>query len=148
MPAFLAPASRPDLKAKSLLPFQRSPHRLPRLAGLAAAATDDLAADLVGALEVGSDQGRPYLVIEFVPGQDLEELLKRGDLPANVVRKDGDVYIQGIPMVDQGQKGYCVVATASRVFQYYDINVDQHEMAQIANSSAEGWPHSRFFPNA
>ncbi len=66
------------------------------------------------------------------------ERVKKGDLPANVVKKDGDVFIQGIPMVDQGQKGYCVVATASRVFQYYDINVDQHEMAQIADSSAEG----------
>lgn len=65
------------------------------------------------------------------------ERVKRGDLPSNVVRKDGDVFIQGIPMVDQGQKGYCVVATASRVFQYYDIAVDQHEMAQIADSSAE-----------
>ena len=55
-----------------------------------------------------------------------------------MVRKEGDVYIDGIPMVDQGQKGYCVVASAARVFGYYQIAVDQHEIAQIASSSAEG----------
>ncbi len=44
--------------------------------------------------------------------------------------------IKNIPMVDQGQKGYCVVATAERVFRYYERDADQHELAQIANSSA------------
>ncbi len=66
------------------------------------------------------------------------ERISRGDLPANVVRKDGDVFIQGLPMVDQGMKGYCVVASTARVFAYYDMAVDQHEIAQIANSSAAG----------
>lgn len=42
-------------------------------------------------------------------------------------------------MVDQGQKGYCVVATAARIFAYYGMDyVDQHELASLANSSAEG----------
>ena len=41
-------------------------------------------------------------------------------------------------MVDQGPKGYCVVATAERVFKYLGLSVDQHEMAAIANSSASG----------
>jgi hypothetical protein len=40
-------------------------------------------------------------------------------------------------MVDQGEKGYCVVATTARVFGYYGMQVDQHEIAQIANASAE-----------
>jgi len=39
-------------------------------------------------------------------------------------------------MVDQGQKGYCVVATAERVMRYYGIPVDEHELAELANSSA------------
>lgn len=51
---------------------------------------------------------------------------------------NGDVAIEGIPMVDQGQKGYCVVATAERVMRYYGLEADEHELAQIANSSAEG----------
>jgi hypothetical protein len=59
---------------------------------------------------------------------------------ATHVRKDpnGDVALAGIPMVDQGEKGYCVVATAERVLRYYGSQVDEHELAQIANSSATG----------
>ena len=64
--------------------------------------------------------------------------MKKGDLPANVVKENGDVYIKGIPMVDQGQKGYCVVAATARMFGYYGLQVDQHEIAQMANASASG----------
>ena len=64
--------------------------------------------------------------------------MKKGDLPANVVKENGDVYIKGIPMVDQGQKGYCVVAATARLFGYYGLQVDQHEIAQMANASASG----------
>ncbi|MEI6561906.1 MAG: C39 family peptidase [Verrucomicrobiota bacterium] len=49
---------------------------------------------------------------------------------------NGDVLIKDIPMIDQGQKGYCVVATAARVLRYYGIKVDENELAQLANSSA------------
>jgi hypothetical protein len=48
------------------------------------------------------------------------------------------VFIKNIPMVDQGPKGYCAVATAERVFRYYGMPVDQHEMAQVANTSDGG----------
>jgi hypothetical protein len=50
----------------------------------------------------------------------------------------GDVVITDVPMVDQGQKGYCVVATTERVMRYYGNQVDANELAQVANSSAEG----------
>jgi hypothetical protein len=50
----------------------------------------------------------------------------------------GDVSITDIPMVDQGEKGYCVVASAERVLRYYDIRADENELAQLANSSASG----------
>lgn len=60
-------------------------------------------------------------------------------LKANVKKGDaGDVFIGNVPMVDQGQKGYCVVATAERVMRYYGAEVDQHEMAQMADSSSGG----------
>lgn len=72
-----------------------------------------------------------------------EERTVRADLPANVVRKDGDVFIEGIPMVDQGQKGYCVAAATARVFAYYGMQVDQHEIAQIADSSAAQGTNTR-----
>jgi hypothetical protein len=57
----------------------------------------------------------------------------------HVERKpDGDVWLKDIPMVDQGQKGYCVVASAERVMRYYGVDVDANELAQIANTSASG----------
>lgn len=50
----------------------------------------------------------------------------------------GDVWVSDVPMVDQGQKGYCVVASTERVMRYYGNRVDANELAQIANSDAEG----------
>lgn len=63
--------------------------------------------------------------------------LSRSDLP-KFVRKEtsGDVHISGIPMVDQGDKGYCVVASCQRLFSYLHIPCDQHELAEIAGSDA------------
>ncbi len=64
---------------------------------------------------------------------------KRSDLKEHVEKKtNGDVLIKGVPMVDQGRKGYCAVASAERVFRYYGLQIDQHAMAQIAQSSAQG----------
>ncbi len=58
------------------------------------------------------------------------------DLPANVKRNaKGYVYIDGIPMVDQGPKGYCVPAVVERVMKYYGADdVTQHTIAQIAGT--------------
>ena len=57
------------------------------------------------------------------------------------VKKDaatGDVWIGDMPMVDQGQKGYCVVASTERVMRYYGNAVDANELAQIANTGEGG----------
>ncbi len=63
---------------------------------------------------------------------------KLSDLPKNLTKESNDdVYIKGIPMVDQGPKGYCVVASAQRLFEYYGIPADQHQIAQVAGSDAE-----------
>ncbi len=57
----------------------------------------------------------------------------------NVKREaSGDVWVDNIPMVDQGQKGYCAAATSERVLRYYGLDVDQHQIAQIANTAAVG----------
>jgi len=53
------------------------------------------------------------------------------------VDKDGTRHIQ-IPMVDQGQRGYCVVACAERILKYYKVNIDQHILAQAASTSNRG----------
>ncbi len=60
---------------------------------------------------------------------------------ATHVKRDtasGDVMITDVPMVDQGEKGYCAVACSERVMRYYGIPVDANEVAQIANSSGTG----------
>jgi hypothetical protein len=50
----------------------------------------------------------------------------------------GDVWLGDVPMVDQGQKGYCAVASAERVMRYYGTEVDANELAQIANTESSG----------
>lgn len=50
----------------------------------------------------------------------------------------GDIWIQNVPMVDQGQKGYCAAAVAERVLRYYGHQIDEHEIAQLAGTSAQG----------
>ena len=49
----------------------------------------------------------------------------------------GDVFIDNVPMVDQGQKGYCSVATAERVLRYYGVEIDEHQIAEAAGTSAD-----------
>jgi len=49
----------------------------------------------------------------------------------------GDVWVGDVPMVDQGQKGYCVVASAERVMRYYGNKVDENELAQVANTNSD-----------
>lgn len=62
------------------------------------------------------------------------------DLAANVRRKaDGTVWIDNIPMVDQGAKGYCVAAVLERILKYYGIDdVNQHTLAQIMKMQGNG----------
>ncbi len=73
-----------------------------------------------------------YTMGKMVTGVQSMELIKR------VTKKpDGEVYISGVPMVDQGQKGYCVAASCQRLFEYMRIPCDQHEMAQLVSADAE-----------
>lgn len=60
--------------------------------------------------------------------------VRKSELARNVVEEDDNVYIKGIPMVDQGAKGYCVVASAQRLFEYYGIACDMHQLAVLAES--------------
>lgn len=50
----------------------------------------------------------------------------------------GDVWLADVPMVDQGEKGYCVVAATERVMRYYGDKVDENELAQVANTNTAG----------
>ena len=69
-----------------------------------------------------------------------KDVVRKADLRGNVIiEENGDVWIKGVPMVDQGEKGYCVPAAVSRVFAYYGMDgVDQHALAALCKSSDRG----------
>lgn len=62
------------------------------------------------------------------------------DLRSFVVHEeDGTVWIKDIPMVNQGEKGYCVPATVARVFALYGMDsVDMYTMAAVCNTRTSG----------
>lgn len=69
--------------------------------------------------------------------QNRSYAVKLSDLPDSIAEDGDDIYIKGIPMVDQGQKGYCVVASVQRLFEHYGIPADQHQLAQVAGTDAD-----------
>jgi len=57
----------------------------------------------------------------------------------NVRKTDsGDVWVAGIPMVNQGPKGYCVVSASERLLRYYGRAMDEHQLAQLADTGNKG----------
>ncbi|MBR1837099.1 MAG: hypothetical protein IJ783_07400 [Kiritimatiellae bacterium] len=70
---------------------------------------------------------------------------RRGDVAGNVKRRDdGLVFVDNVPMVDQGDKGYCVVATLERLVRYYGGETSQHELAQLFNTGDGGGTMMRY----
>ena len=65
--------------------------------------------------------------------------VRRVELAKNLKRPgNGDVWLDNIPMVDQGMKGYCVPAVLERILRYYgNEDVTQHTLAQVAGSRAD-----------
>lgn len=53
-------------------------------------------------------------------------------------RKNGDVIIQNIPMIDQGPKGYCSPATWERYLRYLGIPADMYQLANVGNTGIGG----------
>jgi hypothetical protein len=66
--------------------------------------------------------------------------ISRFELRNNITTdEDGTVWLKNVPMVDQGQKGYCVPATLARVFAFYGMDqVDQHTLADLCDSKSGG----------
>ena len=58
---------------------------------------------------------------------EIKEMITKAD--------DGSVFLEGIPMIDQGQKGYCACATTARILNYYGREVDMHDIAKLAEST-------------
>lgn len=98
--------------------------------------------DIIASLRYKRDQ---YLLLEF-KSFSRSQSKKAHDADTfketilSHVKKDdkGNHYISSIPMISQGNKGYCVAATLARVLNYYGYQVDMHSMADLAETSAYG----------
>lgn len=107
------------------------------------------------AVEIWENGGNAFLLdaeenefvrVLVVPQSRLKMLMSsateraKGNLRENVVRRpNGDVLIGEIPMIDQGQKGYCVPATIERVLRYYGISEpDMYTIADLAGTNVGG----------
>ena len=66
--------------------------------------------------------------------------IRRKALAANVRKNDaGDIWIENIPMVDQGPKGYCVPATVERILRYYGVTqITMHQLADAGDTKQGG----------
>ena len=102
--------------------------------GVSSAKAKDLTADFVRVTMYPKTGRRPRSAATSAAGSASRAKVKEN------VRKtaNGDVWIDNVPMVDQGQKGYCTAAASERVLRYYGFDIDQHEIAQIAGTTSSG----------
>ena len=94
--------------------------------------------DSAKAKDLTADYVKVTLAPKGAPGKSARAQAKAK--PQDNVRRNaqGDVWIDGVPMVDQGAKGYCAAAVAERVLRYFGATVDEHEFAQMAKTTAGG----------
>lgn len=87
---------------------------------------------------------REYLILHIRPaGTESARKptrIRDADFSGRVRKNEfGDVWITGLPMVDQGRKGYCAPATMERVLLYFGIqDAGMHKLADAAKSDAGG----------
>ena len=67
-----------------------------------------------------------------------DTLIKERIAKAVVKEDNGDVIISGIPMVDQGPKGYCVPATFERAMRFMGMDADMYLLAMVGQTGAGG----------
>ncbi len=84
-----------------------------------------------------------YVALRLMPSATLDAEGQAeaapADFPDRVERRpNGDVVIGGLPMVDQGPKGYCVPATMERLLRYAGIPADMYVIAMAADTATGG----------
>ena len=103
--------------------------------GVDGAKKENLTADFVRVTMYPKGASKP----KKIPKEGVAGLVSSKKIKANVRKNsEGDVWIDNVPMVDQGQKGYCAAATSERILRYYGFAVDEHEIAQSAGTTARG----------
>lgn len=89
-----------------------------------------------------------YVALRIVPSAELDAGGAMERVPSRVLREqlsglvqrrpNGDVVVDGIPMVDQGPKGFCVPATMERMLRHLGIPADMYLLAMAANTQPGG----------
>ncbi len=77
----------------------------------------------------------PPAVMLGAQHQQMKTTVSRPTLAKLVKREGKKALIPGIPMVDQGSKGYCAVATFERIMRYYGADMDMHDLANLAETT-------------
>ena len=116
----------------------RSPKALCLLEGLFVEATKEIDGDWI----ITYKEHAEFVRARLLPPQMMlgagVPVVKTGvtgpQLLTRVKREGTKVFIDTVPMVDQGQKGYCAVASFERVLRYYGADVDMHDLANLANT--------------
>lgn len=74
---------------------------------------------------------------DVAPPSDPAELraFLRGQVSTS--ENTGHRYIRDIPMINQGSRGYCVVATMGRVLNFYGFEVEINSLANLAGTLPE-----------
>ena len=89
-----------------------------------------------------------FLILRVLPrkqadaggrGKRINDSELKHKLPKRVTQaENGDRLIGDIPLVDQGDKGYCAVASGERLLRYMGIPVDSHQLADLAKTDKYG----------
>jgi len=119
------PKIRPEITA---IPLKESAYMLPN--GLRVSVRYNRGEYLI--LEIESIAKIEENTIVLYDPENFKQLVKSSVKTS----KDGHIYIDSIPMLDQGDKGYCAAATLARVLQYYGYSVDMHAMAELTKTES------------
>ncbi len=85
---------------------------------------------LIVSVEEAENRGR----VDRIPDAEIKKRLA-----SNVKREEnGDVFIDNIPMVNQGPKGYCVPATFERAMRYQGVPADMYLLAVAGGTKPGG----------
>jgi len=72
--------------------------------------------------------------VDFIVDSDFRKI----QIKNVVTESNGDVWVNNIPMVDQGPKGYCAPATFERAMRYMNVPADMYLLATAATSPEGG----------
>ena len=96
-------------------------------------------------LSTRDDEYTSLLIVstENADAEGKVDFIKDSELKAKLIgnvkhESNGDVFIENIPMVNQGPKGYCAPATFERAMRYMEVPADMYLLATAATAVGGG----------